>query len=220
MFGGTAAQFSYSHNAAGLLSSITYPSGRVVTNSYDTVGRVGSVLGVLAGAPRNYAGVLNGAPITYFPHGAVQQINLGNTLYETWAYNTRLQPTGISLGVSAGSASVRGITPGYGSAEDNGNVLTEGISGAGLSGAASQSYAYDAANRILSGGEGSNNAAWSRSFQYDLWGNNWVSGGPSNFSPTAFTPQANAYDAGTNHSSVNGAIWDAAGRERTIGGFG
>ena len=47
--------------------------------------------------------------ITYAAQGAIQQINRGDTLFETTGYNSRLRPISISLGPSAGSATVAGF---------------------------------------------------------------------------------------------------------------
>jgi len=41
--GSTAYPFSYTYDISGALATETYPSGRVVTNAFDAVGRIGGV---------------------------------------------------------------------------------------------------------------------------------------------------------------------------------
>jgi len=218
MNGGNPYTFSESYTPGGPLQQITYPSGRSVTTNYDGAGRVSSVSGMASGVTTNYSGGPSG--IQYAPQGAISSIslslqqNLTWAVTEQWVYNPRLQPISIST-ISSSLDPIRALTFGYGTTENNGNLLSETISGTGLSGTASQSYTYDGANRIFSSSEGS---AWSRGFNYDQYGNQWAVS-PMNPTPTMFTPQANLYDANTNHSSVNTAMWDAAGRETTVGGY-
>jgi hypothetical protein len=66
-----------------------------------------------------------------------------------------LQPVAITQGAFFGDGSLRGLTPGYGGLENNGNLLTLGISGAGLTASLGQSYTYDSVNRVAKFTEGS-----------------------------------------------------------------
>jgi RHS repeat-associated protein len=227
MNNGNAYPFSYTYNDAGLLTSVTYPSGRTITTSYDTAGRVGAVSGTLNGATTNYAGPPTGqAYIQYAPQGALSQMNLGKlsngqwAINEQWGYNSRLQPISMSA-VTTASNPLLALTLGYGGTENNGNLLSQTIAGAGLSASVNQWYSYDGANRITNSCEAPSSCtgtgvAWNRGFAYDTYGNGWVSS--ANPGPTSFTPQANVYDA-NNHSVVNNAVWDAGGRETNIGGY-
>jgi RHS repeat-associated protein len=122
----------------------------------------------------------------------------------------------VSLGTASGPAGVRGLTFDYGS-PNGGNLMTETIAGSGVSGTATQSYTYDKANRIATGGEG---AAWSRGFGYDVngYGNWWVSSA-SGIAASSFTPgSASAYDA-ANHLTANSGTYDAAGNQSAMGSY-
>lgn len=79
------------YNLASLPTSHTYPSGRVVNHSYNIAGQLTDVMS-------------NGQPISqqasYTAAGAIESHKLGNGLYHQIAYNSRLQPTQITLGSS------------------------------------------------------------------------------------------------------------------------
>jgi len=48
--GGTALSLEYDYDAMGRVTSVTYPDGRVVTQGYDTTGRLTSMPGYLSGS--------------------------------------------------------------------------------------------------------------------------------------------------------------------------
>lgn len=149
---GTPSSFLYTYNLAGLLTQEIYPSGRTVSTTYDCLGRVNGLSGAIgSGNPTNYAGLAAGQAITYWADGGMFNIKLGNSLWEQWQHNALLQPININLGSpSAGSTSVRGLTLSYGTSQDNGNLLSQTITGSGLSASETQSYQYDRLNRITS----------------------------------------------------------------------
>jgi RHS repeat-associated protein len=221
---GSPYVFGYQYNTGGLLTQLTYPSGRVLTTTYDGAGRPGSVSGQLGSVSTPYAGPPTGKTyIQYAPHGAVSQMFLSQGAGGTWqmneqhGYNSRLQAISISLATATGTpVTIRNLTFGYGSAENNGNLLSQGMSGAGLTSALSQSYEYDRLNRITKVAEGT---TWSRNFDYDQYGNRWVSAyAPSSFAPDPSTPQSQgAVNANTNQTGIAGSSWDGAGNLNNIG---
>jgi YD repeat-containing protein len=68
--------FAYSYNLAGSLTSETYPSGRVVTTSYDGANRPYSLAGNLSGQNSNYI-----TQAGYWPHGGVFDYVRGNGVW-------------------------------------------------------------------------------------------------------------------------------------------
>jgi RHS repeat-associated protein len=173
-----AQQFTYSYNAAGLMTSMVFPSSRTLTWTYDSTGRQQTVGGVLQGQNLQYAGS-SGTPITYSPQGAVESLPLGDGVTEATLWNSRLQPVQIIAGPNP--------SPGQGWLQlnvyycashlidcsvNNGNVQEQDIQAItpGVSGSQSwaQTYAYDGLNRLTSAAEGSN---WSQTFRYDTFGN-------------------------------------------------
>ncbi|MBI4850185.1 MAG: RHS repeat protein, partial [Acidobacteria bacterium] len=77
------------YNLASLSTSHTYPSGRNVTHSYNIAGQLTDVL-------TNNSAISQQA--TYTPAGAIESHKLGNNLLHQVKYNSRLQPTQITLG--------------------------------------------------------------------------------------------------------------------------
>lgn len=81
-----------SYNNLSLPTAMTYPSGKVLTHSYNDAGQLLSI-------------TRDSQPITdsvsYTAPGGVLQQHLGNGLYHSMDYNSRLQPTIIALGTSA-----------------------------------------------------------------------------------------------------------------------
>lgn len=77
------------YNLASLPTNHTYPSGRNVSHDYNIAGQLTDVM-------------TNGQPIsgqaTYTAAGAIASHQLGNGLYHQMKYNSRLQPTEITLG--------------------------------------------------------------------------------------------------------------------------
>jgi hypothetical protein len=131
-----------------------------------------------------------------------------------------LQPTALDLGTSVTfpptPPSVRGLTFDFSEndsipAANNGNLYSQTISGAGMSGSPLQSYTYDQLNRITNVAEGS---AWSRGFQYDQYGNGWApvannTGNPALPMDGSTPTTQSSYNAATNQLTY--ATYDPRG---------
>jgi RHS repeat-associated protein len=156
---------SYTYDYASNLLTQTYPSGRVFTNTYDVAGRLNGVSGQKSGEV-NKAYV---SDITYALHGGMQSMKLGNGLWEHTNYNNRLQPTRRALGTSITDISKLQLNYGYGTTDNNGNVKEQIITIAGW-GAVTQTYEYDALNRLEWAKE-ENGRNWQQTFDYDRYGN-------------------------------------------------
>jgi RHS repeat-associated protein len=138
----------------GQISSITYPSGRVVTTAFDGAGRISTVSGLMNGSPRTY---VNGA--AYASHGGVSSLPLGDNVTRVLGYNARLQMNSLSAGSN--------LSLGFGF-YGNGNVQSQTITRPGLS--VTQTFGYDGANRLSSASE----ANWNQTYVYDNVGNRAV----------------------------------------------
>ncbi len=164
---GQSYSMSYGYNLAGAMTSQAYPSGRIVTTSYDNAGRLSSVSGQKAGETnKTYA-----SQLSYSSHAAVTEMKLGNNLWEHTIFNTTLQPTEIGLGTQPGSVERLKLSYAYGTTANNGNAQSQTItvaSGPTLS----QSYTYDELNRLKSAVE-TNGAtqSWKQIYVYDRYGN-------------------------------------------------
>ena len=152
-----------------------YPSGRQVLTEYDSVGRVAGVKNgglYYAGAPPTDSA----NRIQYAPHGAISAMKMGNGKWEHTNFNSRLQPTQIGLGTSGTDSSLLRLDYTYnttGQTNNNGNMLSQRIV---ISGSldVTQSYGYDALNRLSSTSENTG-ANWLQNYGYDRYGNRWVS---------------------------------------------
>ena len=202
--GGATYSFSYAYNPDDTLESVTYPSTRKLAYQYDAAGRLTAVGENTVGAT-DYA-----SAIRYKPHGGINTLTLGNGLFESWAYNQRLQTTQIKLGATSSGSDKLKLEFNYGASTNNGNLLSQIITRPGLS-ALTQTYTYDQVNRLDSAAESGAGTAWSRTYDYDVYGNRAVnanSGLPTSpLMPTATTN----YSTSTNRLTLNGTGYDNAG---------
>ena len=202
---GQAYTMAYAYDRAGNLTRQRYPSDRVVDYVYDGAGRIA---GAKTGIDGWYAGGTGDNAVEYEPHGGVKQLLLGNGLWEQRRYNARLQPTQIGLGTTkaTGSLTATGPTPtaglllldySYGTASNNGNVLSQRIRAGTLN--QTQSYTYDELNRLKTAREAGSGTGWSQTYGYDRYGNRRVTGGADHGSNPALTPQMEIdIDTGSN----------------------
>ncbi len=223
---GQSYDFAYSYNAADALVSETYPSGRVVTDTYDQANRVQQVAGVGEGQQTNYV-----TEAAYWPQGALYYFARGNGVWHAGSFNSRLQPTESyeavendpgrvlwigcpNWGVNTNTA-VYDFCPHAARTDDNGNLQsnTEYHGGAGYPQflAFTQSYRYDGVNRLALV---SDSGGGSRRFDYDGFGNRWVTD-HSGVPLSGTTPTANVYTAA---NRIGGASYDAAGNQTVVNG--
>jgi RHS repeat-associated protein len=202
--------FGYGYNLASEMTAETYPSGRQVITEYDSAGRAAGI----RSAAIFYAGARASDAtnrIQYTAHGAVSVMKFDNDLWEHTNFNSRLQPTQIGLGTSRTDSSFLKLDYEYTSScqtGNNGNVLKQTINASGL--ILTQTYCYDALNRLSSASENSG-ASWSQTYGFDRYGNRWVNGYivPGNESRTP-TSQS-AFNQSNNQIQLSGFSYDAAG---------
>lgn len=228
---------SATYNKAGLMTSQTYPSNKIIATEYDGAGRIAGVKNQASAA--YYVGAAPADPtnrLQYTAHGAVSQMKLGNQLWEHTSFNSRLQTTQIGLGVNATSTSLLGLDYTYGitASTNNGNLQTQTINAAGLS--ITQSYTYDHLNRLMTAQESvSGSVKWTQTYSYDPFGNRTLlvnAGSQASLLPAALSPGVNpstnrftsfGYDeAGNVRADQTGSqfIYDGESRQTrsTVGG--
>ena len=184
--GGVNYQISANYNLAGELTTETYPSGRTVTNGYDSAGRTISVTGSLGdGTQRTYS-----AGIIYSSLGGMtkEQFGTATPVYNKLFYNVRGQlseirestsytgPTdttwdrgaiinnySLQAGCVGASCSVT---------DNNGNLMRQDVYIPGSS-VFTQFYGYDSLNRLQSVHEDGppGPANWQQAYTYDQYGN-------------------------------------------------
>jgi RHS repeat-associated protein len=176
------------YNLAGGIINQTYPSGNVVSYTYDNAGRVASFAGNLGGG----ASLPYSTDIKYSPFGGMTKEGFGTdtAIYNKLYYNSRGQLAEIREGTSYTGPSdtgwERGAIINYYSGcwgmcggsnsttpmtDNNGNLKKQEIF---IPGASSwlQQYDYDDLNRLRSVAESSGGSAvWRQEYVYDRFGN-------------------------------------------------
>jgi RHS repeat-associated protein len=183
VYGTDANPMTYAYNLSGAMIEQKYPSGRVVKNTLDAEGDLAQVQSKknAAGIFRNYA-----SSFVYTAAGAVSSMKLGNGKFENTQFNSRLQPIQIGLGASASTQNLLKLNYDYGTAQNNGNVLSQTITvptvGSDPGFTAVQTYTYDSLNRLQQANEkpsgwneanctGDPTKCWAQTFLYDRYGN-------------------------------------------------
>jgi RHS repeat-associated protein len=222
----------YRYDLGGDLITLTYPSGRVLTYTYDSAGRPSDVQDVpnsinysVGSCPNGASNISTGA--CYAPQGALAQMQNGSNLVTTLIYNNRLQPCWLYATTNTAlptSTACTATDPGPGNildlkygfdlgAGDNGNVI--GITN-NRDTTRTQSFSYDQVNRIVSGQTSSTYSTspancWGETYTYDQWANLTAIGVVSS-SYNGCTQDALSVSATTtNQLSATGFTYDASG---------
>ncbi len=168
----------YKYNLSGALVEQEYPSTRVVKNEFETDGDLSRISGKANtnATERTYA---NG--FSYTADGRIERLKLGNGLWESAKFNTRLQVTELALGHSAGDGGLWKLAYDYGelntdgsvnSAKNTGNIAKQSLSFNGLAQPFVQTFKYDSVYRLTEARETNNsNQTWKQVFSYDRFGN-------------------------------------------------
>jgi RHS repeat-associated protein len=193
----TPYTIGYQYNFAGDVTSLTYPSGRVVQQSPDAVGRLATIA---SGSTTYVSGVTYDA--NFFPTG----YNYGDNVAVSMALSPdRRQIQSMSYSNSGGP--VFSQTYSYPTGGTNDGHLT-GVTDAVDSGR-NMTYTYDALERLTSAtSKGSTNyPQWGLSWTYDRYGNR------SAQTVTAGTAPANSVtvSATTNQIITTGYAYDLNG---------
>lgn len=207
----------YHYNSADELDTLTYPSGRVVQRSYDSIGRLSQILNAGVNALNN---------ITYNGAGQPLSVGYGNGVQGSFGYNDRLQIS--SLSYSAGSTSLLNLSYSYGT---NANGQISGITDA-RGAAYSTTYSYDPLGRIAraqTNDLGSANT-WCLAWSYDRYGNRLSQTGcggtlsvtQPQLTVSASTNRVNSYSYDANGNLTNdgtyGYVYDAENRMVQVSG--
>lgn len=224
---------SYTYNLLGEISTLTYPSGRIITYTYDSAGRpsdaqdVANSINYVVGSCANGS---SGTGVCYAPNGAITQMQNGSNLVSTYIYDNRFEPcwmyatTGATPLPTSTACNGTESTPGnildlqYNfnlGAGDNGNVM--GITNKRDT-TRSESFVYDALNRIASGQTSATTGSncWGQTYTIDEWGNLTNIGHVSGYSACS----QGSLSVGVtvqNQLTSTGFSYDAAGNMLTDG---
>ncbi|HKW75803.1 MAG TPA: RHS repeat-associated core domain-containing protein, partial [Terriglobales bacterium] len=195
---------SYSYTGDGRMASMTYPSGRVVTDQYDGIGRLMQV-GTGGSSLLNIS--------SYNAAGQALGFTYGNGTQATFTYNAQLQVASILYGSS--TSPILSLSYDWGGATDDG-VLMEVTDNANS--ARSTSYSYDQLRRLVQAQTVDLASAntWKLQFTYDRYGNRLTqtpAGGTASMPPNQV-----AVDPTTNRITTSGYSYDADGDVTAEGG--
>ena len=193
---------SYAYDAAGHVTQMTYPSGRIVTYARNANGQV---VNVTSQQNATYAAINIATDVTYAPmSNLVTGLTHGNGLVTSAGYDRDYRLT--SLQVMNGASTVSSLAYAYG----DGLNLT-GITD-GLTPANSNVLSYTPANRLASA-----TGPWgTESFSYDAVGNrlndNVVSGASSTTTLASYPVTSNQLSAlNQNAATLRSYAYDAGG---------
>jgi YD repeat-containing protein len=196
ILGSTYVQ-SYGYDANGNRTSVGYPSGRVVTYSFDDAGRPLTATGTMAGQQTSYV-----AAAAYLPFGPMTSLTLGNGTTETRAYDARYLPLTNSLTNGVTTFAQYSYTT-----DPAGNITAIGD---GTSAGYSRTFGYDDLNRLTTANTGS--ALWGTgSFTYDRMGN--MLSATLGATNRSFTYQGTTSRINTATGLTTTMSYDAAGNE-------
>jgi RHS repeat-associated protein len=214
-------KFQYQYTPGGRLKKIQYPSGRLVSYGFDTMGRANAVA---KGGNVPAAGAASAAnsylwDTTYLANGQVQGFRYGtrNPRYSNRLYNFRNQPTMMQVGSSAINGDVWQLENDYGSDNANsGNVLWQYLTPSTGS-LISTGYHYDGFDRLDLAAEKPGTAkngftpvcpdagaAWCFQYGYDVYGNRSIAQRAGSGSGVALN-EPGAYTAASNR--IAGGTW-------------
>ena len=223
---------SATYNLAGGLTSLTYPSGRVVNYGYNATGFMNSVQFAQWNGSTPSGGVYSywtAADTNFYPTGVANSWTLGNGVTQTQVGNSRLQATQLTISnpqMTTFANHTLSYLPSGQTAVNNGNVYSVADQ---LNSNLTQSFSYDHLNRLATAQEGAAgcppSCVWGLSFVYDAWGNflqqNLTSGSAGTRTSVAdahnhFT--SNTYDAAGNvlNDGFHTYVYDAEGRITSV----
>jgi RHS repeat-associated protein len=191
----------YSYNFDGSSATLTYPTGRVITYTQNSLGSY------TAGRPVSAVDAANGinyvTSAKYAPQGVISSLSNGSSISGAITYNTRLQPlqmyytTGTisqttltqlqSNACPTATATIMSTNYNFGlGTNDNGNVQSVANC---RNTSRSQNFVYDNLNRVSQAYSSGTN--WGEDFTIDPWGNmtnRALHSGKTNYEPLNVAP--------------------------------
>jgi YD repeat-containing protein len=178
---------TFTNDPAGHPLTITYPSGRIVTYTRDSMGRISGITTKQnSGAPV----VTVASSVGYQPFGPLAGFTFGNGLVLSLTYDQDYQLTGIVA--ANGATTIQNLTYGYDPA-GNINPITDN-----LNAARTQSFTYGNTNRVKTAA----GAYGSQSYGYDAVGNRLNRTVGSVTDTYAISPTSNQINTVTTGSNV------------------
>jgi RHS repeat-associated protein len=206
---GTTYLVQYGYNLASQLTSITYPSGRVVSQNLDAFGSMAAI----ADTSTTYL-----SSLTYNGAGQPLGLMLGNGVQGAFTYNDHLQLSTLHyFKTGTPTTEVLNLAYDYGTGNNGQIQAVHYFTSPGMEDLTkTEIFAYDPVGRLVAGQTGTVNTTpgsktWSLQWVYDRLGNR-KSQSLLNGDPTLPVGQPNfTFDPGTNRITNTGYTYDAAG---------
>jgi RHS repeat-associated protein len=214
---GTTYTTSYAYNVARELTQVTYPSGRVVQQSVDAIGRLCEIAPSTTGCGTAASPYATG--YGYNAAGLPIGFKFGNGIYASFGFSgDRLQlncldysTTNRSGNCAHDSTTKFGLTYSYGSSGSN-NGLISGITD-NVDNGRTATYTYDSLYRLTNASTaGSTNyPAWGLSETYDRYGNRSAQGTSSGCTGITCPTNSMTVSATTNQITGSPYAYDLSG---------
>ncbi len=200
---------NYQYNYANQLSQITYPSGRVIAQNLDTLGRLSSIVGTLNSVQTTYA-----SGFVYNPAQQTSALKYGNNLYASFGfYSDTLLLQCLDYSTTNRSSCAHDSSTKFGlsysfpaSPANDGQIA--GVTDA-VDNGRSAAYTYDSLYRLTAATSTGSTGypKWGVSEVYDRYGNR------SDQNQTFGSPPMNHVILDPTHNRVSGApyAYDATG---------
>jgi RHS repeat-associated protein len=220
---GITKSATYTFNLAAGLTSVVYPSGRTVNYTYDNAGRPSTAADSANGITYAAGACGSGSGVCYAPQGALASAKIGvSSLFTglalTNTYNTRLQP--LEFKASSTSGNAMDITYNFNLGTGNtGRVY--GITN-NLDSTRSQTFAYDALNRLTSALSTSTHATsashcWGEVFGLDAWGNLQSIAATADSAYVGCSQEGGFTKTADGNNHLSGLSYDSSGNTLTDG---
>jgi RHS repeat-associated protein len=200
--------FSYAYWLNNSIQSITNPSGRVIHYDIDDAART---MKIWSGATTYADMTVSGA--AYTADNRISEMKLGNDLWETRLYATPGSATLFKVGTTQGTSDILELEYNFDGAANNGNLQSHVIRHSGKQW--TQTYGYDDVNRLKSAIEDDrvDSSGWSNHYEYDRFGNRWVSSKSGLEFDDTHEPTASTDFLSNNRINVAGSDFDLAGNQ-------
>ena len=217
VIGTTTYTTGYAFNVANELTQITYPSGRVVQQSVDPIGRVCEIAPSTSGCGQAISPYATG--FGYNAASLTTGLKYGNGVYASFGFSPdRLQLTCLDYSTTNrngtcthDSTSKFGLTYSYGSAGSNNGQISS-ITDYVQSGR-SATYTYDSLYRLTNAATTGSTSypAWGLSESYERYGNRTMQSTSSGCTGITCPTNSVTVSATTNHITTSPEAYDLSG---------
>ncbi|MBC2759706.1 MAG: RHS repeat protein, partial [Thiobacillus sp.] len=205
-FGGVGAYSDYAYHPGGQLATLTYPTGRSVTYSYDAQGRISQVATQPAsGSPVSVLA----SNITYYPYGPIRSFTYGNNQYFQLGLNLAYRIDSLFDG------------PVFNGHDWNPDGTLSRLGTRRGTQTFSIPYTYDATGRLVSALDSGAGGYGSLTWAYDKNGNRQSETRNAGTMPYAYSPPNWLYQKGseTRPRTANGNTQSTSNASFTYDGF-